>query len=88
LRAWQSALGKESLTMSVNLSGKQLTQSDLIRQIENTLRQTGLDPTWLQLEITESVVMENAELATNTLLQLRKLEFILSIDDFALVIPL
>lgn len=82
LRAWQSALGIESLTMSVNLSGKQLTQSDLIQQIENTLRQTGLDPTWLQLEITESVVMENAELATNTLLQLRKLGVHLSIDDF------
>ena len=82
LCAWQSALGRESLTMSVNLSGKQLTQTDLIKQIENTLRETGLNPTWLRLEITESVVMENAELATNTLLQLRKLGVHLSIDDF------
>jgi diguanylate cyclase (GGDEF)-like protein len=82
LRAWQSALGRESLTMSVNLSGKQLTQSDLIQQIQNTLAQTGLDPTWLRLEITESVVMENAELATNTLLQLRQLGVHLRIDDF------
>jgi diguanylate cyclase (GGDEF)-like protein len=82
LRTWQSALGRESLTMSVNLSGKQLTQTDLIQQIENTLRETGLNPTWLRLEITESVVMENAELATNTLLQLRKLGVHLSIDDF------
>jgi diguanylate cyclase (GGDEF)-like protein len=82
LRKWQTALGKESLTMSVNLSGKQLTQTDLISQIESTLRQTGLNPTWLRLEITESVVMENAELATNTLLQLRKLGVHLSIDDF------
>lgn len=82
LRKWQSALGRESLTMSVNLSGKQLTQTDLIQQIESTLQQTGLNPTWLRLEITESVVMENAELATNTLLQLRKLGVHLSIDDF------
>jgi EAL domain-containing protein (putative c-di-GMP-specific phosphodiesterase class I) len=82
LRAWQSALGRESLKMSVNLSGKQVRHSDLIQQIENTLRQTGLNPTWLRLEITESVVMENAELATNTLLQLRKLGVHLSIDDF------
>jgi diguanylate cyclase (GGDEF)-like protein len=82
LRAWQSALGRECLTMSVNLSGKQLTQSDLIQQIGNILRQTELNPTWLRLEITESVVMENAELATNTLLQLRKLGVHLSIDDF------
>jgi diguanylate cyclase (GGDEF)-like protein len=82
LRKWQQALGRESLTMSVNLSGKQLTQTDLIQQIQNTLEQTGLNPTWLRLEITESVVMENAELATNTLLQLRKLGVHLSIDDF------
>ena len=82
MRKWQQALGRESLTMSVNLSGKQLTQTDLIQQIQNTLEQTGLNPTWLRLEITESVVMENAELATNTLLQLRKLGVHLSIDDF------
>jgi len=82
LRTWQSTLGRESLTMSVNLSGKQLTQTNLIKEIESTLRQTDLNPTWLRLEITESVVMENAELATNTLLQLRKLGVHLSIDDF------
>jgi diguanylate cyclase (GGDEF)-like protein len=81
-RAWHAALGKDSLTMSVNLSGKQLTQTDLIKQIENTLQETGLNPTCLRLEITESVVMENAELATATLLQLRKLGVHLSIDDF------
>jgi diguanylate cyclase (GGDEF)-like protein len=82
LRKWQATLGKESLTMSVNLSGKQLTQTDLIQQIQNTMQQTGINPTCLRLEITESVVMENAELATNTLLQLRKLGLHLSIDDF------
>jgi EAL domain-containing protein (putative c-di-GMP-specific phosphodiesterase class I) len=82
LRKWQTALGREALTMSVNLSGKQLTQTDLIQQIQTILQETDLNPTWLRLEITESVVMENAELATNTLLQLRKLGVHLSIDDF------
>jgi len=82
LHSWQTAVGRETLTMSVNLSGKQLTQPDLIQQIEDVLRETGLNATWLRLEITESVVMENAELATNTLLQLRKLGVHLSIDDF------
>lgn len=82
LREWHAASGQESLTMSVNLSGKQLTQTDLIEQIEKTLQQTGLNPTRLWLEITESVVMENAELATSTLVQLRKLGVHLSIDDF------
>lgn len=81
-RKWHTALGRESLTMSVNLSGKQLTQTDLIQQIQDTLEQTGFNPTCLRLEITETVVMENAELATNTLLQLRKLGVHLSIDDF------
>ena len=80
--AWHVALRRDSLTMSVNLSGKQLRQTDLIQQIQDTLRQTGLNPTCLRLEITETVVMENAELATNTLLQLRKLGVHLSIDDF------
>ena len=82
MREWQLALGRETLTMSVNLSGKQLTQTDLIQEVQDTLAQTGLNPTCLRLEITESVVMENAELATNTLLQLRKLGVQLSIDDF------
>lgn len=82
MRDWHSALGREVLTMSVNLSGKQLTQTNLIQQIRDTLQQTGLRPSCLRLEITESVVMENAELATNTLLQLRKLGVHLSIDDF------
>jgi EAL domain-containing protein (putative c-di-GMP-specific phosphodiesterase class I) len=82
LRQWQQVSGRQSLTMSVNLSGKELTQTDLIQQIKNTLQQTGLNPKGLRLEITESVVMENAELATNTLMQLRNLGVNLSIDDF------
>lgn len=82
LHQWEQIPGRDSLTMSVNLSGKELTQTDLIQQIKNTLEQTGLNPARLRLEITESVVMENAELATNTLVQLRKLGVNLSIDDF------
>ena len=82
MRQWHTTLGREALTMSVNLSGKQLTQTNLIQQIQETLQETGLNPACLRLEITESVVMENAELATNTLLQLRKLGVHLSIDDF------
>jgi diguanylate cyclase (GGDEF)-like protein len=82
LRQWQQVARTRSLTMSVNLSGKELTQTDLIQQVKNTLEQTELNPNCLRLEITESVVMENAELATNTLLQLRKLGVQLSIDDF------
>lgn len=82
LRTWQSAIGRDSLTMSINLSGKQLTQTDLIHQIQSILTESEVNPNYLRLEITESAVMENAELARNTLLQLRKLGVQLSIDDF------
>ncbi|HEV2762710.1 MAG TPA: EAL domain-containing protein, partial [Pyrinomonadaceae bacterium] len=70
------------LPMNVNLSGKQFTQPDLIDQIREVLRETGLDPRSLKLEITESVVMENIETATRTLEQLRALGVELGIDDF------
>ena len=70
------------LPMSVNLSGRQFLQPDLLEQVREVLRETGLDPRGLKLEITETVVMENIETATHTLEQLRALGVELSIDDF------
>jgi len=70
------------LPMSVNLSGRQFLQPDLLEQVREVLRETGLDPQSLKLEITETVVMENIETATHTLEQLRALGVELSIDDF------
>jgi len=70
------------LTISVNLSGKQFSQTDLIEQLARILAETGLDPACLKLEITESVVMENAEFAIPMLLQLKQLNLKLEIDDF------
>ncbi len=75
-------LTSRPLTMSVNLSSKQFSQPHLIDQIQQTLVETELDPRCLQLEITESVVMENAETAAAMLKQLRALGVRLSIDDF------
>jgi diguanylate cyclase (GGDEF)-like protein len=83
MRAWQLAHPTQrGLTISVNLSGKQFTQPHLIEQIREILEETGLDPRCLKLEITESVVMENAEIAKSMLMQLRSLGVKLSIDDF------
>jgi diguanylate cyclase (GGDEF)-like protein len=83
MRQWQSlSTTDEPLTISVNLSGKQFMQPDLLGQIQKVLRETGLDPRSLKLEITETVVMENIETATRTLEQLRALGVELSIDDF------
>jgi diguanylate cyclase (GGDEF)-like protein len=83
LREWQQqSPANRALIMSVNLSGKQLAQPDMVRQVSRVLRETGIDPHCLKLEITESVVMENAEMATTLLNQLRALGVHLSIDDF------
>src|SRR5204862_4541223 len=68
--------------VSVNLSSKQFQQLGLVEQIKETLRKTRLDPECLHLEITESVIMENAEEAAGMLGQLKALGVKLSIDDF------
>jgi len=70
------------LSVSVNISGKQLQQLSLVDQIKECLRKTGLDPECLHLEITESVIMENAQEVTEMLAQLKALGVKLSIDDF------
>lgn len=70
------------LTISVNLSSKQFSQPDLIKQIDQILRSTNLDAGCLKLEITESAIMENTEAAAAMLLQLRILGVELYVDDF------
>lgn len=83
MREWQrEGLVDMSVTMSVNLSNKQFTSPKLGEQIARILQQTGLDANCLNLEITETVVTENAENACVTLRQLRALGIHLSIDDF------
>ena len=70
------------LKLSVNLSGRQFAQSDLFDRIERALAATGLDPRCLQLEITESVMIENARTITAMMDELRALGIELAIDDF------
>ncbi len=83
MQRWQNEYGVENpLFISVNLSGKQFAQPDLIDQVKHIIRETRLSPRGLKLEITESVVMENIETATEMLQQLRDLGVQLSIDDF------
>ncbi|WP_052812673.1 EAL domain-containing protein [Desulfonatronum thioautotrophicum] len=72
----------EPFMVSVNLSGKQFAQPDLYEQVEAILQGTGFPPECLKLEITESVVMDNAEEATRILERLKKLNIKISIDDF------
>jgi EAL domain-containing protein (putative c-di-GMP-specific phosphodiesterase class I) len=70
------------LTMSVNLSGIQFLKTELLGQIDLTLREFGLDPASLKLEITESTIIEHAEHAGGMMAQLKAQNIHLSIDDF------
>ncbi len=80
---WQHEFpSQDPMFISVNLSTKQFNQPNLIEQVSDILRTTGLNPRALKLEITESAVMENIEVATEMLRQLRALGVQLSIDDF------
>ena len=71
-----------SLMVSVNLSVKHLSHPGLVDQITSILDESGLDPSCLKLEITESSVMENAEKAISVLKQIKATGVNLSIDDF------
>jgi EAL domain-containing protein (putative c-di-GMP-specific phosphodiesterase class I) len=70
------------LTISVNLSGVQIAEPDLVSQVEQILNQTGIDPNNLTLEMTESVLMAHPQEAIRKLLELRALGVRLHIDDF------
>ncbi|HZB46322.1 MAG TPA: EAL domain-containing protein, partial [Pyrinomonadaceae bacterium] len=83
MREWQREFpSQEPMFVSVNLSTKQFNQPNLIEQVGDILKETGLNPRALKLEITESAVMDNIEMATEMLRQLRALGVQLSIDDF------
>jgi diguanylate cyclase (GGDEF)-like protein/PAS domain S-box-containing protein len=83
MKQWQDRYPEyRNLTLSVNLSGKQFLQPNLVEQIKGVLDETGFNPHNLQLEITESVVIENTEIVTEMLMRLHELGIQLSMDDF------
>ena len=71
-----------SLHVAVNLSPRQFQQQDLAEKINEIVRETGFDPACLDLEVTESSIMNNAESARSILNELRKTGIRVSIDDF------
>ncbi len=78
---WQ-AEGRQLAFVAVNISSRLFSQRDLYRQVANALHDTGLDPSLLELEVTESAVMEDPEVALEQLHRLRELGVTLAIDDF------
>ena len=70
------------LTVNVNVSSRQLTDSRLVEDVELALAESGLDPRFLALEVTESSIMGNAEQTVATLDRLKAMNVRLEIDDF------
>ena len=79
---WQGARGGKGLELSVNLSGRQIEDPELVDDVRRALDESGLDPRQLTLEITESILMRDAEGTIATLERLRELGVRLAIDDF------
>src|SRR5476649_1562505 len=81
IAVWQRGL-IGAVEVSVNVSGHQLIEGDLIADIERTLRQNGVAPHWLEVELTEGSLMENTQHTIASLQRLRNLGVKISIDDF------
>jgi EAL domain-containing protein (putative c-di-GMP-specific phosphodiesterase class I) len=81
LSVWQSMHG-QPLTLNINLSALQFRQRDILSHLANTSARTGLMPGSLQLEITESVLMQDDGQTLKNLRDLHRLGFGIAIDDF------
>jgi len=83
MASWHKSIVRvPALSISVNISFKQLEEAGLVREVEKILAETGLAPETLKLEMTESSIMENVRLVAATLGRLKELKIGLEIDDF------
>lgn len=80
-RVWQAA-GLPSTRVAVNLSARQFEQPDLVDRVSQILQDTGLDPTYLELEITETAAMRDVDFTTTILRRLQEMGIRIAIDDF------
>ena len=80
-KAWQMA-GLPPIRMSVNLSGRQFEQPNLVQTVAQILIETGLAPMYLELEVTESFLMEDVERSIDLLTQLNATGIMIALDDF------
>lgn len=81
LKTWHD-LGLDSLSVAVNLSARQFSQKDLVEKITRILDDSGLPATSLELEVTESLLMEHTDASVETLIQLKNKGISISVDDF------
>jgi diguanylate cyclase (GGDEF)-like protein/PAS domain S-box-containing protein len=80
-KLWQDE-GLKQITMAVNISMHQFTQKDFVSTVDRVLQETDLNPMYLELELTESIIMEDIETAIERLHALKAMGIRLSIDDF------
>lgn len=80
-KAWQKA-GLPPMVVAVNLSARQFQHHDLVETVARVLKETGLDARWLELEITESIAMQNADYTIIILRDLKEMGLQISMDDF------
>ncbi|RTL52754.1 MAG: EAL domain-containing protein [Rhodocyclaceae bacterium] len=80
-KAWLGA-GKAPLKVSVNVSTLQFQQPDFSRRVQRIIEETGMDPVYLELELTESIMMHHGNHALDTLRSLKCLGVSLALDDF------
>lgn len=81
MQQWKEA-GYEPIRIAVNFSASQFMQKDLLKQLKQLFSNTGLSPTRLEIEITESALIKNQEFINETLNKIRELGMLISIDDF------
>jgi EAL domain-containing protein (putative c-di-GMP-specific phosphodiesterase class I) len=83
IKSWHQRFAKaKDITVSVNLSTKQLAQDNVLEKCLSILKQTQLDPKYLKIELTESAIMENPDFAVGILNQMRQAGIHIYIDDF------
>jgi EAL domain-containing protein (putative c-di-GMP-specific phosphodiesterase class I) len=80
-KVWQDA-GLTTLRLSVNFSARQFQQSTFIADVTHVLKETNLDPRWLELELTESSIMKDPEAAIEKLHELKLMGIKVAVDDF------
>lgn len=85
MRQWQERVpGMPQLIISVNISSRQLTQPDLVEQVQQVLDETGLDPRLLKLEISEHSILDHDKEVNGTFAGLQSLGIQIQIDDFGI----
>ncbi len=80
-KAWQKA-GLPPIRIAVNLSARQFQQQNLAKLIDRVLSETGLEAQYLEVEITESIAMQNVKVTISVLKELQSMGVSISIDDF------